>query len=194
MLLDKEITSLKYIGLAWFVFIVAFIFLYFIEYVSTDPGSKPKTNLAISHPTIEFWASFPTILTSYANNTSYYVAFNALKDKTLKNGLKTGIISLLVMFWTYQASSLLSYGLYEGSIKSNMLVGLLSMEGPLPIILLILFLFISIMHIPLIFYIGKESILIIFDEATRRSYSKNQEVLLAAETIPDVQIETELPI
>ena len=53
-----------------------------------------------------------------------------------------------------------------------MLMGLIGDNGVFPIILLFLFLFIAILHIPIIFYIGKESVLIIFDEATRRSYSK----------------------
>ena len=75
-----------------------------------------------------------------------------------------------------------------------MLIGLLSSGGILPIILLIIFLLIAVMHIPIIFYIGKEAILIMFDELTRRSYSKKTAVIKPIEASPKVQIEMGLPI
>ena len=194
LVLKKDISSLRYVGLVWFILIISFICLYFIHYASSNPSDNPKADLAESHPTLRFWASIPTILTSYAIHTSYYVGFNSLKEKTTKNGLKAGIISLLIMFFTYQASSLISYGLYGENIKSNMLIGLLSSGGIIPIILLIIFLLIAVMHIPIIFYIGKEAILIMFDELTRRSYSKKNAVIKPIEASPKVQIEIGLPI
>ena len=116
-----------------------------------------------------------------------------MKEKTMKNGLKAGIISLLIMFFIYQASSLLSYGLYGHNIEPNMLVGLLSSKGVLPIIMLIIFLFIAVMHIPIIFFIGKESVLIIFDEVTRRSYSKAKTSVVPDNLNLEVPMEDELP-
>ena len=140
LVLKKDISSLRYVGLVWFILIISFIFLYFVHYASSNPSDNSKADLAETHPTLRFWASIPTIISAYSIHTSYYVGFNSLKEKTTKNGLKTGIISLLIMFFTYQASSLISYGLYGGNIKSNMLVGLLFSDGILPIILLIIFL------------------------------------------------------
>ena len=116
-----------------------------------------------------------------------------MKEKTMKNGLKAGIISLLIMFFIYQASSLLSYGLYGHNIEPNMLVGLLSSKGVLPIIMLIIFLFIAVMHIPIIFFIGKESVLIIFDEVTRRSYSKGNTQFVPDNLNLEVPMENEIP-
>ena len=194
LVLKKDISSLRYAGLGWFILITVFILLYFAHYISSNPDDNPKANLAESHPTLKFWSSIPTILTSYSIHTSYFVGFNVLKEKTMKNGLKAGAISLLIMFFFYQTSSLISYGLYGANIKSNMLVGLLSSEGVLPIILLIIFLLIAVMHIPIIFYIGKESVLIIFDELTRRSYSKGNFTVVPDDFQPNVLIENELSI
>ena len=50
------------------------------------------------------------------------------------------------------------------------------------------------MHIPIIFYIGKEAVLIMFDELTRRSYSKKNTIVNPIEAPPQVQKEIELPI
>ena len=172
--LKKDISSLRYTGLFWLVFIATFLFLYFINYVSHDPASKPKTPLDESHSTLKFWAGIPTLLTSYCIHTSFYVAFNSLKFKTYANGLKAAAIALTIMFLTYQTSSLLSFGMYGSAIKSNMLVGLIPLDEPLSVILLFIYWCIAIMHLPIVFYIGKECFLIMFDDITRQSYSKNK--------------------
>jgi hypothetical protein len=164
-----------------------------VHFVSTNPADNPKADLAESNPTLKFWASIPTMFTSLTIHTSYYVAFNLLKEKTTKNGIMAGVISYVIMMTVYQASSLISIGLYGNQIKSNMLVGLISAEGVLPIILLIMFLFIAVMHIPIIFYIGKEAVLIIFDEITRKSYSKGKMATTPCLPQLEVPMEAELP-
>ena len=172
LVLKKDISSLKYVGLIWSLLIFSFIFLYFIHYAISNPSDNPKTDMTETRASLRFWASIPTILASYAIHNSYYAGFNALKEKTCKNGLKVGTISLLIMFFTYQATSLLSYGLYGGNIKPNMLIGLLSFEGILPVMLLIIFLFIVVMYIPTLFFIGKDAVFMMYDELTKKSISK----------------------
>ena len=52
-------------------------------------------------------------------------------------------------------------------------------NGVIPVILLFIYMMIAVIHIPIIYFIGKEGVLIFFDEATRRSYSKNRVVNIA---------------
>ena len=56
-----------------------------------------------------------------------------------------------------------------------MLKSLNNDPGAIPDILMILYLVIAAIHVPLIFFIGKEAILIMYDEITRRSYSEHKE-------------------
>ena len=92
----------------------------------------------------------------------------------MKNGVATSILSISTLFWVYIWSPLIAFGVYGSKIKSNMLLNIASDSGALTVVLLFIFMAIAIMHIPIIFFVGKEAVLIIFDEATRRSYSKRQ--------------------
>jgi hypothetical protein len=65
--------------------------------------------------------------------------------------------------------------LYGENVESNLLKNLTGESGALPIILELIFLVIAVVHIPIIFYVGKEAVLIMFDEATRKSYSNPPE-------------------
>jgi len=79
----------------------------------------------------------------------------------------------MVAFLVYLVTPLLAFGLYGSNVESNLLINIGEEKDALAIILEIMFLFIAITHIPIIFFIGKEAVLIMFDEATRQSYSKH---------------------
>ena len=69
------------------------------------------------------------------------------------------------------------------NVSSNILENLDKINNVLSYMLLIFFLIISAMHIPVIFYLGKESILIVVDEIRNKSISNEHlrkiEVILA---------------
>ena len=67
---------------------------------------------------------------------------------------------------------MLSFELYGEDVKSNLLLNVSEEHSVLPTILQFLFIAIAVVHIPLIFFAGKEAVLIIFDEITRKSYSQ----------------------
>ena len=74
--------------------------------------------------------------------------------------------------FVFAASALLAFGLYGDEVKSNLLLNISQEHSILPTILQLMFIVIAVVHIPLIFYAGKEAVLIIFDEITRKSYSQ----------------------
>ena len=75
------------------------------------------------------------------------------------------------MFFTYVISPLIAFALYGKKIKSNLLLNIAKDTGVIPVILMFLFMIISALTIPIVFFVGKESVLVMFDQITRGSYS-----------------------
>ena len=70
------------------------------------------------------------------------------------------------------SSLIIAFELFGQGVDSNMLKNIAEESGVLPLILQSIFMIVAVMHIPIIFFIGKESILIVFDQLTRGSYTK----------------------
>ena len=172
LILKKEIHQLKYAGFALLGMISVFVVLLFIHYLTSDPDPKPSQDLSETSVGVKFFANIPTMIASFSFQPSLFTAFGSLKNKTTKNGLVAGWSAIWTAYITYSLTPLLGFGLYGENVEANLLKNISQEDGFLPITLQIIFLVIAIVHIPIIFFIGKEAILIIFDEATRRSYSK----------------------
>ncbi|CAI2364867.1 unnamed protein product [Moneuplotes crassus] len=172
LVLQKEIQSLKYAGFVLLGMISVFIILLFLHFLVSDPDPDPSEDLAETTVDVEFLSKLPTMVSSFSFQPSLFTAFASLKNKTTANGLKAGWIAIWVAYVTYTITPLLGFGLFGEEVESNLLKNLAGDSRTLPIILQIVFLIIAIVHIPIIFFIGKEAALIIFDEATRGSYSK----------------------
>jgi len=172
LILKKEIHQLKYAGLVVLTCIVVFLFLLFIHYLVSDPNPVAKIDLKETTLNIQFIAAFPTLISSYSINPAFFTAFASLKNKTNTNGILAGTLTLIIIFCVYVSSPLLAYALYGAAIKPNLLKNVSLEHDILPTILQFIFMIVAILHIPIIFFIGKEAVLIIFDEATRRSYSR----------------------
>ncbi|CAI2364604.1 unnamed protein product [Moneuplotes crassus] len=172
LILQKEIQNLKYAGFALLGMITVFIVLLFLHYLISDPDPDPSEDLTDTTLNTKFFSRIPTMIASFSFQPSLFTAFASLKHKTTANGLKAGWIAIWVAYITYTITPLLGFGLFGAQVESNLLKNLSGDSRALPIILQILFLIIAIVHIPIIFFIGKEAVLIIFDEATRGSYSK----------------------
>ena len=177
LILKREIHQLKYGGLVVLCFSFLFIVLFFIHYLTSDPDPEPVADLLDTKISIKFFTGFPTILTSYAFQTTFFTAFASLKHKTNRNGQLADFFAKLFVFIVYNASPLIAYGLYGANIEKNLLKSVSKEDGTFPIFLEAIFLLISSMSIPIIFFIGKEAVLIIFDEITRKSYSKQNKVM-----------------
>lgn len=172
LVLKKEVRQLTYASLVLFFAILIFMFLLFLHYLTSDPSPDQKEDLLNTTFDLKFLASYPTIPSIYSLNPSFFTVFGSLRNKSKKNGLITGTIAAISLFLIYITVPLLAFGLYGHDVKKNLLVNISKESGVLPTILQFLFLAIAIVHIPVVFFIGKEAVLIIFDEITRRSYSR----------------------
>ncbi|CAI2363784.1 unnamed protein product [Moneuplotes crassus] len=168
----KEIHKLKMAGFFLLGLIAVFVFLLFIHYIISDPNPESSEDLTQTSLNVEFFAKIPTMIASFSFQPSLFTAFGSLKHKTTMNGLKAGWTAIWTAYITYTVTPLIAFGLYGSKVEDNLLNNLTGDSRALPIILQVIFLVIAVLHIPIIFFIGKEVLLIIFDEATRGSYSK----------------------
>lgn len=171
-MLKKEIHQLRFAGFALLGMIILFILLLFIHFLTSDPNPDPSEDFLDTQLNVEFFANVPTMIASYSFQPSLFTAYASLKNKTTANGLKASWTAVWVAYFTYTVVPLLGFGLYGAKVKGNLLKNISDESGALPTILQCLFLIIAVVHIPIIFFIGKEAVLTIFDEITRGSYSK----------------------
>jgi amino acid permease len=174
--LMKEIHQLKYAGFFVLIGIIIFLVLLFIHFLTTDIEPDSKVTLAetsANNDINEFFASFPTLISSFAFQPSLFTAFASLRNKTNFNGIFATYSAIVIVYLVYISSPLLSFELYGNDLKANLLKNISEETDVIPTILCFLFLVIAIVHIPIIFFIGKEAVLIIFDELIRKSYSTN---------------------
>jgi amino acid permease len=182
LILLKDIKSLRYAGLIILTLIGVFMILFTVHYLMSNPDSEKEVKHSEMNFDLNMIASIPTFLTTYAFQATFFSAFSTLKNQTNKNGICADILGKLVAFIVYILSPVIAFQLYGENVSTNMLKNVAEESGVLPTILQILFLIIAVMHIPLIFYIGKENVLIMFDQLTRGSYSQKPVISLAKNT------------
>eukprot|EP00345_Euplotes_harpa_P018546 CAMPEP_0168335150 /NCGR_PEP_ID=MMETSP0213-20121227/10724_1 /TAXON_ID=151035 /ORGANISM="Euplotes harpa, Strain FSP1.4" /LENGTH=194 /DNA_ID=CAMNT_0008339995 /DNA_START=817 /DNA_END=1401 /DNA_ORIENTATION=+ len=104
--------------------------------------------------------------------------------------MKAALLANITLFMVYFFAPLIAIGLYGHNVKSDMIKSVSSDSGVIPVVLMFLFLVIAAMHIPIIFFIGKEAILIIFYELTKHT-AKQVEVDANGKTVPDKSVEVD---
>lgn len=171
--IKKEIQELKSAGfillLGVVFFVIAMTILLIIEGISDDFSmsdlSKPKFDL-------DMLANVPTIFLAYGFQSAFFPAYQSLKTKTDANGMKATISSFVFCVIVYVAASIVSLLKFGNGLEGNVLKNVGDLTGGLSITIDIIFLFIAMMHIPIVLFVGKEAVLIIIDEITRKSYSQ----------------------
>ena len=84
-------------------------------------------------------------------------------------------MSFASCFTLYIAISVVAIFVFGSDLKSDVMENVSENSDPLSYILQFLFLIISSMHIPIVLFVGKEAILIIFDECMRKTISNARE-------------------
>lgn len=169
--IKKEIQELKGAGFVLLtgviIFIIAMVILLIKEGTHDfDFGdiSKPKFD-------INMLANIPTLFVSYAFQSAFFPAYTSLKNKTNANGVKATSMSFIFCASVYIIVSIVALLQYGSRIESNVLQSVSHTDGWIPVVVDAVFLIIVMMHIPIVLFVGKEALLIIIDEAMRKSYS-----------------------
>jgi len=140
-------------------------------FVSDEPP-RMKTDLFETKFDVSFFAMLPIIFSSYGFQAAFFTAFSSLKKKSNKNGILTDLSGRMSLYLIFILTVVISSALYGEEVQKNLLKTMSKEDGVFPAILESLFLVVPTLAIPVIFFMGKEGILIIFDELTRKSYSK----------------------
>jgi amino acid permease len=170
--LKREIQELKGAGFVVLVGVIIFVssmcillFKEGIGHIEVEEFWEPKFN-------VHLIATIPIVLFAYVFHPGLYPIYNSLENKTPANGIKTILYSLGFVCVIYIIMSIVAVLKYGHELEGDVLANIGMTAGTLPVIIDVVFLIIMIMHVPLIFFIGKEAILIIYDELTRSSYSQ----------------------
>jgi amino acid permease len=180
--LKKDLKSLRYSGIVILIFIGVFLILFVLHFFISNPDPEKKVKHSEMNFTMKTIEAIPTFLTIYAFHVTFFSALLTLKNPTDNKGLCAFITSSLIVFSVYIISPLIAFELYGEDVGTNMLKNVSDEPGVLPTILQVLFLIIAVMHIPVVFYIGKENVLIAFDQLTRGSYTQKETKLESKRT------------
>ncbi|CAI2366278.1 unnamed protein product [Moneuplotes crassus] len=172
LMLQKEIHNLRYVGLVQLCICLIFLVSFLIHSIKRDKPPTFDFDIAKTDIDVRFFAVLPTLFTSHGFQAAYFTAFSSLKNKTNRNGMLADFFGRLSILVIFNVTIFIAAALYGDEIKKNLLKSISTEDGILPALLETTFLFVPALAIPVIFFLGKEGALIIFDELTRKSYSK----------------------
>lgn len=171
----KEIHQLKHATFVLLAIVGAFLILLFVHFMTSDPQVEEHVDLLDFTPNVATFAFLPAMMSWFGFVPAFFQAHGSLKKPTIANGMKAAIEVTLFCFFIYNVVAIIAFRLYGHDIKSNMLLNIGDESGALPIILKVLFLIIAFMHIPIIFFVAKESVLIVFFNMIKKSKRTKKE-------------------
>lgn len=169
-ILKKDITDLKPIAFFLFLGVLLFIILLGVHMIFEQKSSWNHDK----HPHSEYFIPFNehhnkmrlvymclTILVGLGHQTVFFPVLNNLKDNSKKNMMLTSFSALTTAAIIYTGCILISVYAFGHEIKSDILKNVGQNTGWETFILGGLFAIVGSLHIPLIFYVAKEAVLII---------------------------------
>lgn len=171
-ILKREITELKSAGYILLFGVVLFVAILGVKLVIDGTSDISFEEVQKPQWGIELIANVPTIFLSYAFQCAFFPAYQALKNKNDAKGIKLTVYAFVFVVTVYLAVSIEALLKYGRELKEDVLENVSKEHGVLPYILDGIFLIIVSITTPVVFFVGKESLLIIFDELLRRSYSE----------------------
>ena len=169
--IKKEIQELYVAGFLLLAGVVIFMITMTLLLLIDGVGDFDYEEISRPKFDVEMFANIPTVFLAYGFQTSFFPAFQSLNERSNKNGMIVSIFSLGFCGLVYFMMSIVSILHFGHNLKGNVLENVADMESSASIIINLIFLFVVTMHIPIIFFVGKEAFLIIIDEIMRKSYS-----------------------
>ena len=116
-----------------------------------------------SQPISKYFKTAPNILLAYCFQPSFFSVYKSLLNQNDKNAWAITNHSFGLSSCIYIIVALLSLMLYGEYLKSDLLLNITEKEdNNLKYICSVLFVIIAALHTPVIFFVGKESLLMIY--------------------------------
>ncbi|CAI2366394.1 unnamed protein product [Moneuplotes crassus] len=171
--LKKRFSDLKYPSLMHMAGIIFLIIFLTVQLGLGNGKGIPGHHIPTIHWDLGFLTSMPTFLLAYGCQTSFVPSMNTARNRD--HGMKIAIGAFSSIFTIYTIIICIVLYLYGEDVKENFLLNIETSSDVFSILILCMFLITSTMHIPFVFFLGKDSTLTIVDELMRRSYSKEQD-------------------
>ena len=175
LILKKQIADLKYPSFMHFGGLLLLLSFFLIKLAEGEGKGIGEHQIAIMNWDLKFLSSTPIFLLSFGSQMSFLPTVNTSKKKNTRNGLKVAIYTFSACFLIYFSIAIVSIFLYSADLNENILDNVQNHTGILSIMVLLMFLITSAIHIPFVFFIGKDNMLVIFDELMRGTYSAKNE-------------------
>lgn len=175
LILQKQIADLKYPSLMHFGGLLLLLSFFLVQLAKGDGEGIGKHQIATMNWDLKFLSSTPTFLLSFGSQMSFLPIVNTSKKKSTRNGLRVAIYTFSTCFLIYFSIAIVSIFLYSTDLYENILDNIQNHFDVLSIMVLLMFLITSAIHIPFVFFIGKDNMLVMFDELMRGTYSAKHE-------------------
>ncbi len=180
--IQKRIQEMKIAGVGLFAGVIMFLIILAAKLIS---GKQKADNIqdfniwSVSVANFGMWSRLMNIILAYAFQSSFYPAYNSLRVKNHRNGIYMTTVSIVFVFFVYVSIALVTIFAFGDEIDDNILANISDNEGDasndwMDYILMVMFIIITAMHIPIGFFVGKESVIIIIDEIMRGTISNAQ--------------------
>lgn len=142
----------------------------------TDPENEEPISSFISHrSTADYFKAAPNFIIAYCFQPSFLIVYRSLNNRSDNNAMLVTRWIFLLSTCFYILASTLSLVIYGSNIKSDLLLNITEDdENSTRYISSTLFLVIAASHIPVIFFVGKESLLTIYWEYRYSTLSEDR--------------------
>lgn len=172
--IQREMNELRLISFTSTVWAIAFCVLLWVYYLfDMTENTRPLSKFTHpNYPISNYLRTAPNILLAYCFQPSFFSVYKSLHDKTDKNAWTITYHSYLLSTLIYVVVAILSILLFGEHIQSDLLLNITeNVDSHLRHLWSILFLIIAALHLPVIFFVGKESLLMIYCEARYNTLS-----------------------
>jgi len=187
----KDITDLKPIAFFLFLGVLGFIALLGVHMIFEQNTTWNHDD----HPHKDYFFPFnekqskmrliymcTTILVGVSFQTVFFPVLNNLKDNTKRNVMKTAATSMSIAGFIYTACIFISVYAFGDQVHSDILQNIGENSGWETYILGAMFAVVGALHIPLIFFVAKEAILIVVFTFFYTKSEGSEEVMEEQET------------
>ena len=124
-----------------------------------------------------YFITIPNIFVAFCFQPCFFPLFTSLKDRTSHNGMKFTVASFGFAFFVYILISILSLFIFGSEVRSDVLINISKSKYEFKYLLLVMYLVISAMHMPMVFFAGKEAVLNIYIESKNHAISKHCDMI-----------------